>query len=128
VTPKDLSAPSIQQLLSQSLLQVFNERDAPKRASAIAATYDPNVTFHDPDGAVTGHEAIGAKVGALLDRAPGWVFQAAGEASVNADLGRLSWTFGPPDAPVVRGTDIALVDGGRIRALYTFIEGRPRDA
>jgi hypothetical protein len=52
------------------------------------------------------------------------VFRAAGPAQVNHDLGRLRWHLGPAGAPsVVTGTDIAVFEHGRIRALYTFLDG-----
>jgi hypothetical protein len=39
------------------------------------------------------------------------------------DLGILPGQFGPADqAPVVTGTDIALVRGGRISSLYTLLD------
>ena len=46
----------------------------------------------------------------------------AGEVSANHNLGRLTWHFGPDgEPPVVTGTDVAIIDNGRIRSLYVFI-------
>jgi hypothetical protein len=68
-------------------------------------------------------EALNAKVGSILKGAPGFVFRAAGPAQVNHDLGRLRWQLGPAGAPpVVTGTDVAVFEHGRIRALYTFLD------
>lgn len=118
------STRTVEQLMHRSLLEVFNERDADRRAAAIAAVYTPDVTFHEPDAAIHGPAALGVRVQQLLDRAPGWVFQPSGTASVNHDLGRLTWRFGPEGGPaVVTGMDVAIVDAGRIRALYVFIDG-----
>ena len=111
-------------LLTRNLLEVFNERDAGRRARAIAAIHASEVTFYEPGGVTRGHEALGARVQALLDPAPGFVFRAASEPARNHDLERLSWQFGSEGAdPVVTGTDIALVSNGRIVALYTFLDG-----
>lgn len=116
---------TVAQLMTRSLLDVFNERDAERRAAAISAVYSPDVTFYEREGAVEGPAALDATVQKLLDGAPGWVFTPAGEVSVNHNLGRLPWQFGPAGAaPVVTGTDVALVDGGRIRSLYVFV-GEP---
>ena len=114
----------VRELMTRSLLDVFNERDPARRAAAIAAVYAPDVTFYEPEHAIQGPVALGARVQQLLDGAPGWAFRPAGEVDVNHDLGRLTWHFGPDGArPVVTGTDIALVHDGRIRSLYVFIHG-----
>ena len=108
--------------MHRSLLDVFNERDAERRAAAIAAVYSVDVTFYEADDAVHGPAALGARVQQLLDGAPGWVFRPAGVPSVNHNLGRLTWHFGPDGAPAaVTGTDVAIVEDGRIRSLYVFI-------
>jgi hypothetical protein len=65
---------------------------------------------------------MGAKVQQLFDGAPGWVFRPAGDVLVNHDLARLTWHFGPEGLdPVVTGTDVAHIDGDRIRSLYVFV-------
>jgi hypothetical protein len=116
------STGTVAQLMQRSLLDVFNERDAERRAAAIAAVYSADVTLYEPDDAIHGPAALGAKVQQLLDGAPGWVFRPAGKASVIHDLGRLTWHFGPEGGPaVVIGTDVAIVHDGRIRSLYVFI-------
>jgi hypothetical protein len=50
------------------------------------------------------------------------VFSAASSVLVNHDLGCLGWNFGPEgEPPVVRGIDIALVEAGVIRTVYTVL-------
>ncbi|WP_410671809.1 nuclear transport factor 2 family protein [Amycolatopsis sp. cmx-4-68] len=113
---------TVAELMEANLLGVFNERDDERRAKAIAETYAPDVTFADPEGVVTGHEDLNAKAKGLLEQSPGFVFAPAGPVLVNHDLGHLAWAFGPAGAPpVVRGIDIALVEDGRIRKLYTML-------
>ncbi len=115
MTPSD-------QLLTRNLLEVFDERDADKRAQVIAAIYAPDATFYEPEGASHGHREIGARVAALLADAPGFVFRPTSELTTNHDLQRLSWRFGPEGSdPVATGTDIALTAEGRIVSLYTFL-------
>ena len=36
--------------MTRNLLEVFDERDAARRAEAIAATHAPDVSFHEPHG------------------------------------------------------------------------------
>ncbi len=111
-------------LLRRNLLEVFDERDAGRRAEAIAAIHAADVRFYEAGAVTQGHEALGRRVQELLDEAPGFVFRAASEPAANHDLERLSWRFGPDGGdPVVTGTDVALVANGRIASLYTFLDG-----
>jgi hypothetical protein len=120
-TEEDVMA-TVAGLMEANLLQVFNERDDERRAKAIAATYAPDVEFADPEGVATGHAELNAKARGLLEQSPGFVFAPAGPVLVNHDLGHLAWQFGPEGAPpVVRGIDIALVEDGVIKKLYTML-------
>jgi hypothetical protein len=108
--------------MQANLLEVFNERDEASRRAAIARTYTPDVVFSDPEEVVIGHEALNSKAERLLDEAPGFVFRPIGPILTSHDLGYLAWGFGPDGGdPVVRGLDIALVDGGLIKTLYTLL-------
>jgi hypothetical protein len=115
-------------LMERNLLEVFGQVDAARRAAAIAELYTADCRFFEAEEQVTGREALDAKVGSILKGAPGgFVFRAAGPAQVNHDLGRLRWQLGPAEAPpVVTGTDIAVFEHGRIRALYTFLDESAR--
>jgi len=110
-------------LMERNLFEAFGQRDSAQRAAAIAELYTADCTFFEAEEQVAGREALNAKVDSILKDAPGFVFRAAAPAQVNHDLGRLRWQFGPAAAPpVVTGTDIAMFEHGRIRALYTFID------
>jgi hypothetical protein len=115
------------QLMTASLLEVFGERDPALRRAATQRTFAADVTFHDPDGTVTGHEALAGKIEALYASAPpDWVFRAAAPAAEVADLGRATWTFGPATGPeAVRGMDIGIIVNGKIATLYTIVEPAP---
>jgi hypothetical protein len=98
-------------LMERNLLEVFGQRDPARRAAAIAELYTAACTFFEAEEQVNGREALNAKVGSILEDAPGFVFRAAGPAQVNHDLGRLRWQFGPAGAPpVVTGTDIVVFE------------------
>jgi hypothetical protein len=65
----------------------------------------------------------------LLDEAPGFVFAPVGEVRTVQNLTLLSWQLGPAgEPPVVRGTDISIVDDGRIKNLYTMLDAPPPQA
>ena len=113
---------TVTELMQAHLTQVFDERDDASRRDAIARIYAPDVTFSDPDEVVTGHEALNAKAQGLLGDAPAFSFRLLGPILTNRDLGYLAWGFGPEGGdPVVRGIDIALVQDGLIKSLYTLL-------
>ena len=115
---------TVEELMRQNLLGVFNEREPQRRAATIAVTYAEDVVFHDPEGSVTGRAAVDAKARALLDGAPGFVFTPRGQLHVSGgSLGLLAWQFGPEGGePVARGVDVALVEDGLIRTLHTVVD------
>ncbi|GAA0495885.1 hypothetical protein Ade02nite_17970 [Paractinoplanes deccanensis] len=113
---------TVEELMRANLLDVFNERDPERRRAAIERVYTEGVRFSDPDETVVGYDALDAKARKILDEAPGFVFAPAGPIRVVQDLGYLAWHFGPEgQPPVVSGTDIALVEGGRIASVYTLL-------
>jgi hypothetical protein len=110
-------------LMTRSLLEVFNQRDPQPRASAIDEVYSPDIVFYEQDDIISGAEALQARVQQLLDDAPGFVFEPVGQPAINHDMGRQRWKFGPPDGPpVIFGTDIARIADDRIHELYVFLE------
>ncbi len=114
---------AIPSLMPASLLGGFNQRDQAQRITAIAGTYAEDVVFSDPEGVVTGREALNEKAQHVLDGAPGLVFRPTGPVRHVGNLGLLSWHLGPDNQPpVVSGTDIAIVNEGRITALYTLLD------
>jgi len=114
---------TLTELMQAHLTQVFNERDNASRRTAIARIYAPDVTFSDPEEVVTGHDALNAKAQRLLDDAPAFSFRLLSPILTNHDLGYLAWGFGPEGGdPVVHGIDIALVQDGLIKSLYTLLQ------
>jgi hypothetical protein len=109
--------------MERNLLEVFGQVDSARRAAVIAELYTADCTFFEAEEQVTGREALNVKVGSILKDAPGFEFHAVAPAQINHNLGRLRWQLGPAGAPpVVTGTDIAVFEHERIRALYTFLD------
>jgi len=117
----------VRTLLDKNLLAVFGERDDPTRKAAIEETYTSNVVWYETDGAVlNGHDALDKKAAELLASSPGFIFSVDGDKIVTQNLGALGWKFGPPEAPdLVKGTDFIIVEGGKIKALWTAITKVP---
>ena len=113
----------IRELMLVNLFAVFNERDAERRAKAIAANYTEDVIWSDPEATTHGHEAMNERAQALLDGMPDFVFTAAGPIQVTRDVGHLAFNLGVPEQPpAVSGFDVAQVRNGRIAVLYTLVE------
>jgi len=112
----------IRELLLENLFAVFNVRDPERRSEAIARNYTEDVNWTDPDGTTQGHQELNERAQELLDRTPGFVFNAAGPVHVSRDLGLLAFTYGLPEQPpAVTGVDVALVREGRIAELHTLL-------
>ena len=115
---------TVSKVLQANLNRVFSERDAARRRQAIVELYAPDAILYEPEGEFAGTEAIVGAVTRLLSALPpglAFVLQSVAE---NHDLGKLVWKGQLPDGTiVVTGTDVARVEGERIRALYVFVDG-----
>jgi len=113
--------PSVSELLSANLHEVFGNRDALARRKAVDRVYSEDVVFTDPEGTVHGRSAVDDKAAALLANVPSdFVFVEDGERYVGTDIGALAWAFGPADAPVARGIDVLTILDGRVTSVRTF--------
>jgi hypothetical protein len=115
-------------LMQANLVRVFNEREANRRRAALWEFYAEDATLYDPETVATGWEAISGAIDNLLaSLPPDFVFTSAGHAVDHNGVGRLFWRAGPPDGAVaVTGTDVAHIEGGRIKSLYVFVDPAPR--
>jgi len=116
-------ANTTENLLTRNLLEVFGERDAEKRRSAIAELWADDGVFADPHGRYVGHTELNDAVSQLHARFPGFVFRPTRAPQSFYDVGRLAWGHGPAgEPPKVTGLDVITVRDGRIVALYAFID------
>jgi ketosteroid isomerase-like protein len=114
-------------LMQAHLARVFAERDASRRLAALQELYAEDATLFEPRTSVTGRQAISDAVDALqASMPPDFTFTPAGPAIGHHGLARLHWRAGPPGGPAaVTGTDVARVEGGRIKALHVFLDPQP---
>jgi hypothetical protein len=115
--------PDYNHLLRSNLERVFNERDAGKRAEAIADIFVAEPIMYEPTNIVKGRVAISEVAGNLLEQfGPAFRFQPEGNAVGHHGLGLLSWKAGPADGPVaVTGSDVAEVVDGKIAKLWVLL-------
>lgn len=109
-------------LMEANLLEVFDERDAGKRAAAIAATYAADVEWIDDEGVAIGHQALDTKAAELQGKLEGLHFVKAGPVRQTRGLGFLAWEVRTPDdVAVASGFDIAEIAGDRITRMWTIL-------
>jgi SnoaL-like domain len=114
--------PDAKELLHSNLHEVFGERDAERRWSAIKRTYTEDVTFIDADGEFVGWQALNDQAQKLLDGPlAGFVFEEDGPPYFGNDTAALAWRVGPPGKPVVRGVDIVTIRDGRLGYVHTLM-------
>jgi hypothetical protein len=123
-TTKSAQVVDLDAFMRANMNRVFNERNGEHRLAALGELYANDATLYDPEAVVTGREAISIAVDGLLGNfPPHFVFTAAGPAVGHNGAARLFWRLGPPGGPVaVTGTDVALIEHGRIKRLYVFVD------
>lgn len=114
------------QLLEDSLLVIWNDRDANRRLAAMHSAYAPDMAFFEGHGAeaIVGHQAINELITKLQ---AGWPvefrFELIKPAQANQLVQLVSWHLGAAGAPpVATGSDVAIVENGLIKALYLFLD------
>jgi hypothetical protein len=114
---------SVEKIIERNLLEVFNGRDADSRRAAIHELWDKNGVFIDPGGVHEGVEEINATVELLFTQFEGYVFSVRGLGQSMHGVGRLPWSYGPPDDPQrLTGTDVGATRDGKLTAVYVFID------
>jgi hypothetical protein len=80
-------------------------------------------TYINPEGEVTGRQALSDQAQKLLDSAPAdfALEEDDGPGYVGTDTAALAWRFGPPGSPVARGIDIGTIRDGRVSVLRTLL-------
>ncbi|WP_229364472.1 hypothetical protein [Fibrella aestuarina] len=114
------------QLLEDSLLVVWNDRDADRRLDAMKKIYAPAIHFYESNAgeAIVGHQAINELISTLQAEWPiDFQFVLNKPSQVNHQLQFISWELGPQGAePVASGMDIAVVENDLIQSLHLFLD------
>lgn len=113
-----------EQLVAAYLGDVSNESDRDRRRTAIARLFDEDVRYVDQDGPVDGREDFIRRIDALAAMmGPAQRFSLRRPVQHADDAVLFHWQLGAPgEDPVLAGSDIALVRGGRIFRLYAVLD------
>jgi hypothetical protein len=112
--------------LARRYVALWNETDATRRRALLAEDWTPNATYADPLAQRSGHAEIDTLITAVQARFPGCRF--ALDRAVNGYGEHLcfSWRLGPECAEaIVKGTDFAVTEHGRFKAVTGFLDQVP---
>ena len=113
-------------LLEDSLLVIWNDRNAEKRLEAMQTIYATDIAFYETnDGAaIKGYHAINELITALQSKWPlAFQFELNQPSKVNHQVQYISWNLGiPGQTPVASGMDIAIVEDNKIQSLHLFLD------
>lgn len=117
---------STAQLLQNSLLIIWNSRNAKERAAAMENIYATDIVFYEANEgpAIMGYEAINNLIATLQAQWPAeFVFELTAPARVNHQVQHIAWRLGVPgQPPVATGMDVAVVENGRIASLHLLLD------
>lgn len=117
------------QTIADRYIELWNERDAARRADILAAAWSSDARYTDPLATAKGAAEISALIGGVQQRFPDFSFALIGKVDSFGDNLRFSWGLGPKgaDAPI-KGTDFASVRNGKLESVTGFLDQVPKAA
>lgn len=114
---------SIEKLMHDNLLAVFNERDDAERRAAVQRTYATNVRWTDAEGVITGHADLESKCAGLQSGIGDLQFEPVGPVHELPSFGYLAWRLVDPadGREQMSGFDAAVISNGLITDLWTVL-------
>ena len=114
------------QLLENSLLVIWNDRNADRRLEAMKNTYALDVHFYEFDTgkAIVGYTSINELISKLQSEwPPESRFELNKPSQVNHQVQIASWNLGPQGMqPVATGMDVAVIENDLIKSFYLFLD------
>lgn len=112
--------------IAEAYIAAWNETDPARREKLLENAFTEDVAYRDPIMQGDGHGGVGALIDGVHARFPGFRFTLRGEPDGFADRIRFSWALGPDGAEApVEGTDIGLVENGRLKEVTGFLDKVP---
>ncbi len=112
--------------IARNYIAAWNETDPVRRQAALAAAFTADATYRDPLMQAEGQDGIAALIDGVQQRFAGCRFVLKGEPDGFADCIRFSWGLGPDGAEsIVDGTDVATIEGGRLKTVTGFLDKVP---
>jgi hypothetical protein len=115
--------------IADCYIALWNETDPERRRALLAEGWTANAAYVDPLAKGEGRDEISALIGAVQSRFPGFRFALDGRADGYGDKLRFSWALGPEnEADMIKGTDFAIVEDGRLKSVTGFLDKVPAGA
>jgi hypothetical protein len=115
--------------IANAYISAWNETDPARRRAMISEGWTEDASYVDPLMSGKGREQIDGLICAVQDRFPGFRFALVGQADGHAEHVRFSWSLGPKgDEDMIKGTDFAVVEGGRLKSVTGFLDKVPATA
>jgi hypothetical protein len=108
-------------------IAVWNETDAERRQTLVAATFAADATYLDPVMQGDGHAGIDGMIAGAQARFPGHRFSRSGAVDLHHDHLRFSWDLVSPAGELfIKGTDFATLSAdARLAAVTGFFDLLP---
>ena len=120
---------STQTDLIDRYIAMWNETDSLRRRRLIAETWTETAHYADPAITGDGRAGIDAMVEAVQARFPGHKFRRTSDIDTVHDRARFTWELAPEGgAPLVKGTDFAVLAGERLATVTGFFDQVPAQA
>jgi SnoaL-like domain len=115
------------QTLVQRYIETWNETDPRRRGALIAQVFTEDASYTDPLASVRGHDAIDQLVAAAQTQFAGLEFSLGTPIDAHHEQARFGWHLGVPGtgSPLAIGFDVAVMDNGRLREVYGFLDKTP---
>ena len=107
-----------------SYIAMWNEADPARRRRLIAQVWSDGARYVDPALEGEGHAGIDSMVQAVQQRFPGHRFRRTSAVDAHHGHLRFTWELAPEQgAPVVKGTEFGMLDGGnRLQSITGFFD------
>ncbi|WP_330443348.1 VOC family protein [Flavobacterium sp. C4GT6] len=110
--------------LAKKHLDIWTEKNAEKRNESIKKVYKEDVEIVDPFFVINGHSNLNDFIEDLQKKHPDFDFSLAQPIESHNNIARLFWQFGTENKPdTITGQDIFVIENGKIKSLYIFIDG-----
>ncbi|MBV9893208.1 MAG: nuclear transport factor 2 family protein [Chloroflexi bacterium] len=118
------------QRVIERYIDVWNATDPVRRRELIQEVFTEDAAYSDPLAAVRGHDAIDQFVAGAQAQFAGMQFSLGSAIDAHHDQARFTWHLGAPgvEEPVVIGFDVAILNDGRVRDVYGFLDKVPSGA
>ncbi|MDF3069482.1 MAG: putative isomerase [Polyangiaceae bacterium] len=115
------------QELVERYLDAWNLTDATHRRLALANLCTEDCQYTDPLADVRGPAGLDSVIAGARQQLPGFRFVLAGTVDAHHGQARFTWHAAPEGVsePVVVGTDVIVVENGRIRTVLGFLDKVP---